>query len=1130
MEKLSKEMHTEMSHPEQQEWLDLDDRVPPPVSFPVNEQMEELHELLDSAKTEFEVDDAIAVFSTWRIETDGQSELNARLTDERAAEICKGLPKGEYMLKIKFLRENTEGQWVIEDKFDPIKTEKKKGQRIVEINQDTKPGTFVGIDKVFYQNAYPVTAAVYGIYPIRDPHPDKLAPMRDGTFNCVAQRVVEHFECALRGYGLTAKRRLQIQEWEQKVHTTGATVSDVAKLESILQRSIVLRDIAGEDIFNSGKYQKRGNKTYSKVELIYHNGHAWSKELHFPPSREVHFYDGDIWEAIKEATQDTPLAVWLLGSSLGEMNRTFNVTQFVLPDGRTYRTQEFHNHLKQVCKILGDESLADQCFGENHAASVMAIQKNTWKPTPGSCLDDIQKACVEHGHGGLWNANHYDTKDVFCIDMKSCYPASMQGMGEAKPYFERFGHPTHHMTRVSINGPLPIDIGTGFAEVEEWEFNKTCHPVIPAWYGKHFASQGWAPTALLAFLVESGLLTKLKIREVIVSYEKQTKVWLPESRNQGCSIIGKFTQGCKADCKRLTRRLVTNQGELDFLVRDTRQNGTLVGAPEKCPLGHILTYHDGSQPQYTHLRASMLAYAHINLLTMLQRFTSDEAVRVATDSIYVQKAAMYKLRGVEAFVETHTEQPVAQGQWRDKGEHLQIRQPDASYSAKPEFIGQTKDLIPSTAPRYDDPLTRHQLSYLNGGGGSGKTTRAIELFRERNPLLLTPTHRLAKEMRTRDVKAQTYHSFFRWSGQADWTPDRMGQKYIPRVIIWDEICTVPRPILERFLDWLCQKGVQVICCGDQGQPPPIAGEMPHGWLKVKADYYEEVTADYRAKDEELKDLKKHIRLKDDKVQCQEMRKTLPSCLTWDQFVQEWNPHDLILASRQKVRDRAQQLLIQRHKEHFSGTPVPILYHPKDGRKQNIMVTIPGTDEKEKLVLNDVVDVTMEAAEQAVQTPDWRLAYALTIHSSQGLTIQNPQRVWILDDYLQWSNLVYLAVSRVERINQLQRVKACLVDSEEKPQTNQELRTVIAKKLVAYKKQDQKKGLKGFNLKVSHVLELKNAQGNRCAACNIKMLWAYEPKDMQQFSVDRLDNSKGHTHENIRLTCWECNRKRGAATH
>ena len=58
----------------------------------------------------------------------------------------------------------------------------------------------------------------------------------------------------------------------------------------------------------------------------------------------------------------------------------------------------------------------------------------------------------------------YDTRDVVSIDMKACYPASFQGMGETKPYFERFGHPTHHITRVAINGALPRDLGTGFAE------------------------------------------------------------------------------------------------------------------------------------------------------------------------------------------------------------------------------------------------------------------------------------------------------------------------------------------------------------------------------------------------------------------------------------------------------------------------------------------------------------------------------------------------------------------------------------------------------------------------------------------------------------------------------------------
>ena len=136
-----------------------------------------------------------------------------------------------------------------------------------------------------------------------------------------------------------------------------------------------------------------------------------------------------------------------------------------------------------------------------------------------------------------------------------------------------------------------------------------------------------------------------------------------------------------------------------------------------------------------------------------------------------------------------------------------IRGRPSAYEPEPEHWGASNDVPESTAPSHADPLTRHVLSYLNGGGGSNKTTRTINLFRARNPLVFTPTHRLAKEMRTRGVKAQTYHSFFRCSGQTEWTSDRMGQKYTPRVIIWDEVCMVPRPVLETFLDWLDQRGV-----------------------------------------------------------------------------------------------------------------------------------------------------------------------------------------------------------------------------------------------------------------------------------------------------------------------------------
>ena len=104
-----------------------------------------------------------------------------------------------------------------------------------------------------------------------------------------------------------------------------------------------------------------------------------------------------------KATQDKPVAVWLLGGN--SKGKQLNVDQFVLQNGRTYRTQEAHQRLQEACALLGGESLADRAFGVNYAASIKAKEHNGWKPTPAGILEDIQKAiqkaCVEHGHGGL---------------------------------------------------------------------------------------------------------------------------------------------------------------------------------------------------------------------------------------------------------------------------------------------------------------------------------------------------------------------------------------------------------------------------------------------------------------------------------------------------------------------------------------------------------------------------------------------------------------------------------------------------------------------------------------------------------------------------------------------------------
>lgn len=105
----------------------------------------------------------------------------------------------------------------------------------------------------------------------------------------------------------------------------------------------------------------------------------------------------------------------------------------------------------------------------------------------------------------------------------------------------------------------------------------------------------------------------------------------------------------------------------------------------------------------------MLAYAHVNSLSMLSRFVPDEVVRVAMESIYIRKPAIHKVGKVDAFVfiekensdlfyyaldeleaaETITlpKPPIAKpAQWRDKNEQLYPPAEHTSYFAKPECI------------------------------------------------------------------------------------------------------------------------------------------------------------------------------------------------------------------------------------------------------------------------------------------------------------------------------------------------------------------------------------------------------------------------------------------------------------
>ena len=87
---------------------------------------------------------------------------------------------------------------------------------------------------------------------------------------------------------------------------------------------------------------------------------------------------------------------------------------------------------------------------------------------------------------------------------------------------------------------------------------------------------------------------------------------------------------------------------------------------------------------------------------------------------------------------------------------------------------------------------------------------------------------------------------------------------------------------------------------------------------------------------------------------------------------------------------------------------------------------------------------------------------------------------------------------------------------------------LNKKMSGYKRQDLKKGLydeKQFIDLVDVIDKLRECL-LRCHYCSKEMLVLYDlSRESRQWTVDRIDNDKGHNMGNYHLACLECNLKR-----
>ena len=103
-----------------------------------------------------------------------------------------------------------------------------------------------------------------------------------------------------------------------------------------------------------------------------------------------------------------------------------------------------------------------------------------------------------------------------------------------------------------------------------------------------------------------------------------------------------------------------------------------------------------------------------------------------------------------------------------------------------------------------------------------------------------------------------------------------------------------------------------------------------------------------------------------------------------------------------------------------------------------------------------------------------------------------------------------------------------LDEEETDSATKAIFNEINKKISGYKQQDLKKGVfeQDLFIDIYYVVSTMRDCELRCHYCSTEMLVLYDTvRENNQWTIDRIDNDKGHTIDNCHLTCLKCNLKR-----
>jgi len=124
-----------------------------------------------------------------------------------------------------------------------------------------------------------------------------------------------------------------------------------------------------------------------------------------------------------------------------------------------------------------------------------------------------------------------------------------------------------------------------------------------------------------------------------------------------------------------------------------------------------------------------------------------------------------------------------------------------------------------------------------------------------------------------------------------------------------------------------------------------------------------------------------------------------------------------------------------------------------------------------------------------------------------------------EDQQELFDLLYNHVKREEELDEREKAEY--------------LQTLLQHKLSGYKLQDQRKNRFDAEIfvDISYVLEKLRDCEFHCFYCKSPVqIWYMMSREPKQWTLERIDNTKGHNKENVEIACLSCNLKRRCMYH